>query len=303
MKTRHWNYAVAATFFLLTGLLLAAHLRQLFAAETPATRIAIVIGPSTHPPGTHEVAAGGRLLAHCLNHQKSTKPVRADVLDSWPGKSALDDVATIVFLGDLFPPECMKNPDQIKADLAGLMDRGCGMVCLHFATGLRKQHMSEDEDHPLLRWTGGCFYGGVAKVLTATLAPTKVDHPVLRGWKAFTFHDEPYWNNYFGKNGPAANVTPLVTSMVPPEKPTKQIVGWAVERPDGGRGVGLVVPHFFHSWKIDDLRILALNAICWTAKLDIPREGIQSSLPDLATFRPASVEPLPPPKKEPAKAK
>jgi type 1 glutamine amidotransferase len=294
---------MAAASFMLTAFLMSAHPGQLFAAETAATKIAIIVGPSTHPPGTHEVPAGGRLLAHCLNHMTGMKPVRAEVFSTWPGKSALDNVATIVFLGDLFPPERMKNPDQIKADLASLMDRGCGMVCLHFATGLRKQHMSEDEDHPLLRWIGGCFYRGVARVVTATLEPAKVDHPVLRGWKTFTFHDEPYWNNYFGKNGPADNVTPLATSMLPPKNPTKQIVAWAVDRPDGGRGVGIVVPHFYRSWKIDDLRTLVLNSICWTAKLEIPREGVQTSLPDLATFKPDSVEPLPPPKKEATKSK
>jgi hypothetical protein len=116
---------------------------------------------------------------------------------------------------------------------------------------------------------------------------------VLRGWRAFTFDDEPYWNNYFGQGGPAANVTPLVTAMLPPEDPKKEIVAWAAQRSDGGRGLGIVVPHFFRSWKIDDLRTLMLNGICWTAKLDIPPEGVKSSLPDLGQFGASSVEPQP----------
>ena len=91
--------------------------------------------------------------------------------------------------------------------------------------------------------------------------------------------------------------------MLPPENPKKQIVAWAVERPDGGRGVGIVVPHFYRSWKINDLRTLVLNAICWTAKLDIPPEGVQSSLPDLSVFKPDAVEPPPPPEKKPTNAK
>ena len=32
------------------------------------------------------------------------------------------------------------------------------------------------------------------------------------------------------------NVTMLVTAMVPPEMPKKEVVGWCVERADGGRG-------------------------------------------------------------------
>jgi hypothetical protein len=59
------------------------------------------------------------------------------------------------------------------------------------------------------------------------------------------------------------------------------------------------VPHFFHSWKIDHLRTLVLNGICWTAKLPIPPQGVKSSLPELATFRPAWVEPQPPRKRSP----
>jgi hypothetical protein len=124
---------------------------------------------------------------------------------------------------------------------------------------------------------------------------------VSRGWKAFAFDDEPYWNNYFGKAGPAENVTPLVTAMLPPEAPKQEIVAWAVQRPDGGRGLGIVVPHFFRNWRMDDLRTLVLNGVCWTAKLDIPPEGIQVAIPDLATFQPTSVETKPRPAAREAK--
>jgi hypothetical protein len=40
------------------------------------------------------------------------------------------------------------------------------------------------------------------------------------------------------------------------------------------------------------------NSICWTAKLPIPPQGVKSSLPDLATFNPVSVEPQPTAKKK-----
>ncbi len=143
----------------------------------------------------------------------------------------------------------------------------------------------------------------VARVVTATLTPAEVDHPVLRGWKAFTFDDEPYWNNYFGKDGPAPNVTPLVTSMLPPDNPKKETVVWGVQRPDGGRGLGIVVPHFYRNWQIDDLRTLILNGICWTAKLDIPAAGVHGPLPDLSKFEPAAVEPQPRPEKKPDKTR
>jgi type 1 glutamine amidotransferase len=271
------------------------------AAET-AKNVLIVVGPSNHPPGSHEVAAGGRVMKHCL---EQVEGVRVDLAEGWPAdKKVVDGAATIVFIGDLFPPEVLPERDEIMAELAAAMDRGCGIVCVHYATGLRGQHVAEDGSHPLLGWLGGYFATGgcthhrsVARVVPATLTPEKIDHPVLRGWKEFHFDDEPYWNNYFGKDGPAENVTALVSTMLPPDAPKKETVVWAVERPDGGRGAGLVIPHYFRNWQIADLRTLVLNSICWTAKCEIPAQGVKTSLPDLVVFQPESVDPKPRPRR------
>src|SRR4029079_2907283 len=84
---------------------------------------------------------------------------------------------------------------------------------------------------------------------------------------------------------------------LPPEKPNKETVAWDAERPDGGRGDGVAMPHFYRNWQHDELRALILNAIVWTAKQDVPKDGVRVKLPDLATFKPAAVEP--PAKKEP----
>jgi type 1 glutamine amidotransferase len=271
---------------------------QTIAAEKETKQVLIVVGPSKHPPGTHEVAAGGRVMKYMLEHAEGVPAIAAEVVYKWPDeKNVLDRAATIVLIGDLFPGETLENSAKVKADIARLMGNGCGMVCVHYATGLQAKHVADDGDHPLVGWIGGYFATGckhhrsVARVCPATLTPETADHPVLRGWKAFSFTDEPYWNNYFGKDGPAKNVTPLVSTMLPPESPKKETVVWAVERADGGRGMGIVVPHFFHNWNIDDLRTLVLNGICWSAKLPIPPQGVKSSLPDLATFKPVSVEP------------
>ena len=120
---------------------------------------------------------------------------------------------------------------------------------------------------------------------------------MLRGWNKFTFHDEPYWKNYFGKEGPAKNVTPLAISMLPPDKPRREVVAWAVERPDGGRGAGIVFPHFFRNWQVEELRTLVLNGIFWTAKVEVPPHGVKSFLPELSKFAPNSMKPLPRPNK------
>jgi type 1 glutamine amidotransferase len=275
-------------------------------AAVPPTKVLILVGPTTHPPGTHEAAAGARLVKHCLEHAENVPGISAEVITKWPDdRQSLQSVASVVFSGDRFPPEEMPDRDRIMADLAAMMDHGCGLVCFHYATGLGAAHVAKDGDHPLLRWMGGYFatrcehHQSIARIYqAATIEPATGDHPVLRGWQAFTVHDEPYIKNYFGPSGMAPNVTALATSLLPPEAPQREVVAWAVSRPDGGRGAGIVMPHFYKNWQGDDLRRLILNAIVWSAKIEVPAEGVQTTLPDLAKFAPAAIEPPPAKKKK-----
>ncbi len=267
------------------------------------TRILIVVGPSEHPPGTHEVAAGGRLMKHCLENMANVPGVKADLFNEWPKDDAvLDAASTVVFIGDMFPPARLDDSKEVMKKLGAMMQRGCGIVCVHYATGLRAEDVAADGEHPLLHWMGGYFatkcahHQSVAKIYpSATIAPAAPQHPVWNGCREFTLNDEPYINNYFGKDGnkPAANVTALAVSMLPPEAPKKETVSWCVERSDKGRGFAVVMPHFYRNWKIEDLRRYILNGIVWTAKLDVPKDGVETKTPDLASFMPASVEPKP----------
>jgi len=274
--------------------------------STASKQVLIVVGPSTHPPGTHEVAAGARLIKHCLENAQNVRGIQAEVVTTWPDdRQRLQKIAAVVFEGDRFPPARMPDGQRIMADLKSMMDHGCGLVCVHYATGVAPGDIANDGDHPLLKWMGGYFATGgaphqsIARIYqAATIEPTKADHPVLRGWKSFTVHDEPYINNYFGKDGLAPNVTPLATSQLPPEAPKQEIVAWAVSRDDGGRGMGIVMPHFYKNWQVDDLRMAIMNGIVWAAKLDVPAEGVKTPSPDLAQFEPAAIEPPPRPAKK-----
>ena len=275
--------------------------------EGPAPKqILILVGPSNHPPGTHEVAAGARLMKHCLEHAENVKGLQAEVITTWPtDRERLQKVAAVVFSGDRFPAAEMPAGERIMGDLKTMMEHGCGLVCVHYATGLAANHVEPDGAHPLLGWMGGYFatrcphHQSIARVYqAATIEPSPAEHPVLRGWLPFTVHDEPYINNYFGKDGPAKNVTPLATSLLPPEAPKREIVAWAVSREDGGRGVGIVMPHFYKNWRVSDLRMLIMNAIVWSAQVAVPAEGVKTPVPDLARFAPDAVEPPPRPAKK-----
>lgn len=267
------------------------------------TQVLVIVGPSTHPPGSHEVAAGGRLMQHCLEHAANVPGIKAGVFYDWPkDEAALDAAATVVFIGDQFPPARFPDSSVIMARLGKMMSRGCGIVCVHYATGLGAKDVADDGEHPLLHWMGGYFatrckhHQSIAKIYpAATITPAAPEHPVSRGWREFTLNDEPYINNYFGPdaNHLAPNATALATSMLPPESPKREIVAWCAERKDSGRGFGIVMPHFYRNWQLDDLRRFIMNGIVWTAKLDVPKDGVQTTLPDLATFSPESVEPKP----------
>ena len=86
--------------------------------------------------------------------------------------------------------------------------------------------------------------------------------------------------------------------MLPPDAPKREAVAWGIERADGGRGFGVVMPHFYKNWGHDDVRRFLLNGIVWTAKLEVPPEGVTTAPPDLKKFEPESVEFTPPPPKK-----
>ena len=50
-------------------------------------------------------------------------------------------------------------------------------------------------------------------------------------------------------------------------------MAWAYERPDGGRGFGFTGGHFHRNWADENFRRVVVNAILWTAKVDVPEGG------------------------------
>jgi hypothetical protein len=120
-------------------------------------------------------------------------------------------------------------------------------------------------------------------------------HPVTNGVHPFSTNDEWYFHMRFRTDG-KGTLTPILQA-VPPEStmsrkdgphegnPTvraevaagkSQTMSWAYVRPDGGRGFGFTGGHYHKNWGIDDQRKLVLNAIVWTAKGEVPADGVQS---------------------------
>ena len=57
---------------------------------------------------------------------------------------------------------------------------------------------------------------------------------------------------------------------------TEQALMWCRDPAvsEGGRGVGFVGGHYHKNWAIDEFRKLVLNAIVWTARMEVPEGGV-----------------------------
>jgi type 1 glutamine amidotransferase len=110
----------------------------------------------------------------------------------------------------------------------------------------------------------------------AKLTQASPKHPISRGWKSFAIGDEWYYKIRFTPGD--KRVTPILTSQLPPSDPHEEIVAWATERKDGGRGFGFTGLHRHQNWNDPDYRRLLVNAILWTSKNKIPKDGAKCDL-------------------------
>ncbi len=263
--------------------------------ETAKKKIVLVAGPKSHGYGSHEHNAGCLLLAKCLNENMPN--VEAVVYQSgWPKEpGALDGAAAIVVFSDGGGGHPMRpHMDEV----APLMAKGVGLACLHYAVEIPK---GPDGDR-LKDWTGGYFetdwsvnphWRGNFKALP--------DHPITRGVKPFFMDDEWYYHMRFVDN--MEGVTPILTDVPPDstrERPDSahggnphvrarkgepEHVAWARVRSDGGRGFGFTGCHWHWSWASDNFRTVVLNAIVWTAGLEVPEGGVPSKRPTIAELQ------------------
>ena len=58
----------------------------------------------------------------------------------------------------------------------------------------------------------------------------------------------------------------------------KEIVAWTFERPDGGRSFGFTGGHTHKNWGNEDFRRLVVNAILWSAGVEVPEGGAKVTL-------------------------
>ncbi|MCP4375782.1 MAG: ThuA domain-containing protein [bacterium] len=235
-------------------------------------KIVLIAGKNSHGKGQHAHSAGVKLFKKYLDAAGKDKGIETLVIENdWPtDPSVLDDADTIVVYSDGWARHALLDKDKKRVGkIRKLMAAGVGLVCIHYAVA---PPLGSDND--FLKWIGGYYKKNYSKnphnKVEVTHGTPK--HPLCRGWKPFTTTDEYYYKIYFDKDD--KRLIPVVTTMLPKNKPQKEVIAWAIERKDGGRGFGFTGGHFHKNWAIEDCRKMILNAIWWTAKIEIPTEGV-----------------------------
>jgi type 1 glutamine amidotransferase len=150
-------------------------------------------------------------------------------------------------------------------------------LTFHFSTFAPDAYAKE-----ILDWSGGYFdwetdgkrkwYSAIA-TKAADVVPATPGHPILRGVGRFSMREEFYYNIRFEPSDRA--LVPIwAVSALNGRIDKGDVVAWARERVDGGRGFGTTCGHFYDNWKNHNFRRMILNAIVWAAKVEVPSSGV-----------------------------
>lgn len=239
-----------------------------------ANKIVLVAGRQSHGPGDHEFFAGCAVLMKLLKQTPGVYPVMAR--DGWPkDPRTFEGARSVVFYMDGGGGHPIIQKDHREA-VQKLIDQGVGFVNLHYAV----EYPKSQSDH-ILHWLGGYYETGFS-----TNPHWKAEfkdlpkHAITQGVKPFGIQDEWYFNIRFAPE--SKQVTPILKAT-PPDNVRRteaakmfpgreEIVAWAFER-EKGRSFGFTGGHFHRNWGDENFRRLVVNAILWTAQLEVPREG------------------------------
>jgi hypothetical protein len=238
--------------------------------------------------GNHEFLAAAIYLARTINARYPDAYAVVYTKNHWP-KDLKDADAIIVLLNH--------GGSAVNPAVQEAIDHGAGFMAIHYGVEVKKG----DQGQHYLRWLGGYFepFWSVNPWWTPEFKEIP-KHETTRGVKPFTINDEWYYHMRFveGMKG----VTPIL-SAVPPTKTITdrwkagskpdgyggnpdvykevsagkpQVMAWAYERPDGGRGFGFTGLHKHANLGDNNMRTLLLNAVAWVAKLPVPEGGVKS---------------------------
>ena len=241
-------------------------------ASAQSKKIVLVAGETAKVDtvGHHDYIAGCKCLDHVL---KMTPHVQTTmVLEGWPtDEKVFDDAASIVFYTDgggkqafLSKPERIEKMQQLAAAKVGL-------VMIHQAVDFP----AEQADRAI-GWLGGIYVAGKSgRGHWPSHHVDFPDHAIARGVTPWEINDG--WLNQLQFVEGMKGLTPLVWSGKKYEGSRAgldpDIVGFAYERPDGGRSFSFTGLDAHSAWSLAGMRQLVVNGVLWSAQCDVPTKG------------------------------
>ena len=256
-------------------------------------RIVLIAGKPSHPPGMHEFRAGTMLMQKAL---AGVPGLKVDVYtNGWPSKAGSDgapvddndalngaDAVLIYADGGGGHPAIQRDHMQV---IDALAKKGVGLGFAHYAVEVPAGAPGE----AMQQWMGGYYETNFSvNPMWDPKFEILPDHPITRGVKPFSNHDEWYAKK---------RITPILTDKpsdevrkgpyVSPRGPYDHIIAdsgkvetmmWTFERPDGGRSFGFTGGHTHTNWGDPNQRKVVLNALLWIAKIDVPKNGVEDTI-------------------------
>jgi len=252
-----------------------------------AKKIVFIADRDTHGArGNHEFIAAAIYLARTLNERYPDAYAVVTTKQNMP--KDLKHASEIVVL--------MNNggPAAASPAVQDAVRHGAGFTAIHYGVEVKKGEQGKN----FLDWLGGYFEPEWSVNPHWTPDFKEIPrHETTRGVKPFSINDEWYYHMRFveGQKG----VTPILADLPPLKtiqgegKTTsshggnpdvwadvsagkKQVMAWAYDRPDGGRGFGFTGLHKHANLADDNFRTLLLNAVAWVSKLEVPAKGVPS---------------------------
>lgn len=299
-------------------------------AEVSKKHVLLLAGRRSHGFGAHDHTSGCALLAKLLN--QSGLPISAEMhaleKDGWPSAEKLAKANTIVIYADGGGGHPFNDH---LSELQPLCDKGVGIVCIHYGVetvigapgdaflrwtgGFFEPHYSVNPhwtanytklpEHPTTRGVrpfqinDEWYYHMRFREGMSGVTPLLTDLPPLTTLVEVDAAGKPVMVEKDGKptyklSRPenAHNNNPHARKAVIEDK-EPQHMAWATERADGGRGFGCSGGHVHWNWGHNEFRKFFLNAIVWTAGLDVPAEGVNPGVVTIDDLLQNHDEPVP----------
>jgi len=236
------------------------------ATSPESTKILLIGKQPDHPWGTHMYLHTCEMLAKCL---RLTEGVETTIADRWPdNEDDLQNVKTMVVYSSHAAEMLLDSPHRDEMDR--LMKQGVGLVTIHWASSVKEKNF-ERLGPRWMSYLGGTWISNVG--LSTSSSPLKQlnpSHPICRGWSSYELHDEYYLNPVI--NEKAQPILQVRTND------QEVVVGWAFEREDGGRAYGTTLGHYYRNFQNEAFRRTLVNAILWSAHLEVPADGAPVNL-------------------------